>query len=123
MATRGVDLKKVGHVNAHGLGTIPCDQQEAEAIQDLFGADQPNVPVVTAKGHFGNLGAGGGMVEIIASVMSLRGPLFPTLNCDQIDPACRVNVITNDSTASGQSFVSINVTPQGQASAVSIAAV
>ncbi len=123
MATRGVDLKKVGHVNAHGLGTIPCDQQEAEAIQDLFASDQSTVPVVTAKGHFGNLGAGGGMVEIIASVMSLGGTLFPTLNCDELDPACRVNVITNDSTSAGDSFVSINVTPQGQASAVSIAAV
>ncbi len=114
MATRGVDLAGIGHVNAHGLGTVPCDLQESQAIQDLFQADQKSVPVVSAKGHFGNLGAGGGMVEIIASVMSLGGQLFPTLNCDAQDPACTINVITDDSTPAGDCFVSINVTPQGK---------
>ena len=36
-------------------------------------------PVTTAR-HFGNLGAGGGMVEMVASVLSLGGELFPIRN-------------------------------------------
>ncbi len=122
MATRNADLAKIGHVNAHGLGTVPCDNAEAEAIAEVFHKDQPRVPVTTAKGHFGNLGAGGGMVEVVASVGSLGGELFPTLNCDQLDPACDINVVTGAGTPAGDSFVSVNVTPQGQASAVLIAA-
>jgi len=120
MATRECDLTLIGHINAHGLGTVDCDQQEAAAIVDVFGQAQPNVPVVSAKGHFGNLGAGGGMVEIIASIMALDSNLFPTLNCDAIDPHCKIRVVTDNSVAAGSSFVSLNVTPQGQASAVRI---
>lgn len=120
MATRDCDLASIGHINAHGLGTVDCDQQEADAIVEMFGSVQPRIPVVTAKGHFGNLGAGGGMVEVIASVMTLNGTLFPTLNCDALDPACNINLITSDDVPAGSSFVSANVTPQGQASAVRI---
>jgi len=122
MATRNADLSKIGHVNAHGLGTVPCDNAEAEAIAEVFHKDQPRVPVTTAKGHFGNLGAGGGMVEIVASVGCLGGELFPTLNCEQLDPACEIHVVTGSGTPAGDSFVSANVTPQGQASAVLITA-
>lgn len=123
MATRGCDLASVGHINAHGLGTVDCDKQEADAILDVFGSDQPQIPVVTAKGHFGNLGAGGGMVEIIASLMTLGSTLFPTLNCDSLDADCKIRVVTDNSVPSGASFVSLNVTPQGQASAIRIGAV
>ena len=122
MATRNADLAKIGHVNAHGLGTVPSDNAEAEAIAEVFLKDRPRVPVTTAKGHFGNLGAGGGMVEIIASVGSLGGELFPTLNCEQLDPACDIQVVTGAGTPAGDSFISVNVTPQGQASAVLISA-
>jgi 3-oxoacyl-[acyl-carrier-protein] synthase II len=120
MATRDCDLKTIGHINAHGLGTIDCDKQEADAIVELFGNANPEVPVVTAKGHFGNLGAGGGMVELVASVMTLGDKLFPTRNCESLDTSCRINVVTNNSVAAGDSFISTNVTPQGQASAVRI---
>jgi 3-oxoacyl-[acyl-carrier-protein] synthase II len=120
MATRGADKSKVGHVNAHGLGSVESDRFEAEAIAEVFGQSQPGIPVTTAKGHFGNLGAGGGMVEIVASVRCLGGELFPTRNCDQIDPTCPISVVTDLGTPAGSSFVSLNVTPQGQASAVMI---
>ncbi len=113
------DPKSIGHLHAHGLGDPGCDRQEAEAICEVFGkvSDQP--PVTTAKGHFGNLGAGGGMVEIIASLGSLGGVLFPIRNLQQLDPACPINACA-ESVPAGSSFLSANVTPQGQASAVRV---
>ncbi len=122
MATRGTDLASIGHINAHGLGSIDADRQEADAIAELFETAQPQIPVTTAKGHFGNLGAGGGMVEIVASVKSLGGELFPIRNCEHPDPACRIRVVNRPGVAAGDSFLSVNVTPQGQASAVHIRA-
>jgi len=122
MATRGIDKAKIGHINAHGLASVESDRCEAEAIVEVFGDSQPRIPVTTAKGHFGNLGAGGGMVEIVASVKSLGGELFPVKNCESIDPACPIAVVTELGTAAGSSFLSLNVTPQGQASAVTIVA-
>ncbi len=110
----------VGHISAHGLGTPNSDHQEAMAIRAVFGdvSDQP--PVTTVKGHIGNLGAGSGMVEIIASLSSLGGSLFPILNCDELDPGCPINACVTDDTPAGDSFLSVNITPQGQASAVRI---
>ncbi|TWU43011.1 3-oxoacyl-[acyl-carrier-protein] synthase 2 [Novipirellula aureliae] len=114
------DPKSIGHIHAHGLGTIESDRNEAIGIAEVFGppADQP--PVTTAKGHIGNLGAGGGMVEVIASLDSLGGELFPILNCNRLDPECPINACTNAGTPAGDEFISLNVTPQGQASAVRI---
>ncbi|WP_153555923.1 beta-ketoacyl-[acyl-carrier-protein] synthase family protein [Roseimaritima sediminicola] len=110
----------VGHIHAHGLGTVEGDIQEAAAIRDVFGQSIP--PVVAAKSHFGNLGAGGGMVEAIASLMALQqGRLFPTLNYRTPDPRCDLPVTVDDQAPAGDSFLSMNVTPQGQAAAIRIA--
>lgn len=106
----------IGHVNAHGLGTTSCDQQEAEAIAAVLGRE---IPVVAAKSYIGNLGAGGGMVEAIASLLAMQhGTLFQTLNCEQPDPSCPINVVTTTGVGPGRCFVSLSITPQGQASAV-----
>ncbi|TWU47219.1 3-oxoacyl-[acyl-carrier-protein] synthase 2 [Rubripirellula tenax] len=120
-ALGGTDPASVGHIHAHGLGTVECDRQEADAIATVFGDVAVQPPVTTAKGHMGNLGAGGGMVEVIASIKAMGGELFPIRNLNQLDPACPINACTGNSTPAGDSFISVNVTPQGQASATRIA--
>jgi 3-oxoacyl-[acyl-carrier-protein] synthase II len=80
----------VGHINAHGMSTTEDDQIEAQAIRDVLG----DVPVTAPKSYFGNLGAGGGAVEMMASVLALKhGLVPPTLNYERPDPACPVRVI------------------------------
>jgi 3-oxoacyl-[acyl-carrier-protein] synthase II len=119
LASAGIGPEDVGHVSAHGLGTRRCDAEEARAIAEVFGARQSPVPVTAAKSYFGNLGAGGGMVELIASLLALaNGRLFRTLNYDTPDPECPVHVISTDDVPAGDCFVSANISPQGQASAV-----
>jgi 3-oxoacyl-[acyl-carrier-protein] synthase II len=109
----------IGHVHAHGLGTHSGDAEEAWAIQQVFGGRAHPVPVVAAKSHFGNLGAGSGVVELIASVMALdQRRLFRVLNYENPDPQCPVAAVTDESVDPGASFVKVSVTPQGQASAV-----
>lgn len=113
----GVSADSIGHVHAHGLGGLRCDQEESAAIAASLG----DTPVTAAKSYMGNLGAGSGMVEAIASLTAMqKNELFPVLNCDSIDPQCKINVVTSTSQP-GDSFINLNVTPQGQASAVIIA--
>ncbi|MFG0262307.1 MAG: beta-ketoacyl-[acyl-carrier-protein] synthase family protein [Novipirellula sp. JB048] len=114
------DPRAIGHIHAHGLGTVDGDRCEAEAIAEVFGPPTQQPPVTTAKGHFGNLGAGGSMVEIVASLDALGGELFPIMNCNNLDPACPINACVESGVPAGDEFVSVNVTPQGQASAVRI---
>ena len=68
----------IGHLHAHGLSTRSCDIEEARAIDEVFGRPAQPLPVVAAKSYFGNLGAGSGMVELIASLLAMQArPSFP----------------------------------------------
>jgi 3-oxoacyl-[acyl-carrier-protein] synthase II len=110
----------VGHVHAQGLSTVTGDRDEAAAIGDALGKAAATVPVVAAKSHFGNLGAGSGVVECIASVLALRHrTLFPLLNHESPDPECLIRPARGGDPA-GEVFISSAVTPQGQAGAVVI---
>ena len=119
-ALRDSDRQSVGHVHAHGLATPEGDRREAEAIAEFFGTPDQQPPVTTAKGHFGNLGAGSAMVQVVASLLSLGETLFPIRNLVNLDPRCPIRAVTNRQTPAGNEFVSLAVSPQGQASAVRI---
>jgi len=110
---------EVGHVHAHGLGTVRADIDEARAIGDVFGPRAATVAVTALKSYFGNLGAGSGMIELIASLLAFcTGHLPPVLNYETPDPACPVAAVTTRDVPAGTSFLNLSTTPQGQASAV-----
>jgi 3-oxoacyl-[acyl-carrier-protein] synthase II len=86
----GLAPGEIGHVNAHGLGTVALDRAEALALRAELG----DVPVTASKSAFGHLGAGGGLVELIAALLALEeGLVPPTLNYETPDPDCPVNVV------------------------------
>jgi 3-oxoacyl-[acyl-carrier-protein] synthase II len=119
----GLSPDAVGHVNAHGVASRRFDAEEAQAIAEVFASRHTPVPVVAAKSYFGNLGAAGGLVELIASLLALQnGRLFRTLNYETPDADCPVNIVTQDEAPAGKVFVSVNFSPQGQASAVVVRA-
>ncbi|MBX3414496.1 MAG: beta-ketoacyl-[acyl-carrier-protein] synthase family protein [Pirellulales bacterium] len=90
MRSAGVEQQDIGHINAHGLSTAEDDCLEARAIAAVL----PDTPVTAPKSYFGNLGAGSGAVELAASVLAMAAGEVPaTLNYEQPDPACPLNVI------------------------------
>jgi 3-oxoacyl-[acyl-carrier-protein] synthase II len=118
----GVEPGAVGHVHAHGASTRVGDRDEAAAWRDVLGEAVGRVPTVAAKSHFGNLGAGSGLTECIASLLALgRGELFPLLNYETPDAECPIRPARAGDPA-GDLFVSASVTPQGQSGAVAIRA-
>jgi 3-oxoacyl-[acyl-carrier-protein] synthase II len=118
MRSAGIESGDVGHIHAHGLGGRYSDAMEAQAIADVFQSCKSPVPVVAAKSYFGNLGAAGGMVELIASMLAQQNNrLFATLNYETPDPDCPVNVIASGDVPPGDIFINVSISPQGQASA------
>jgi 3-oxoacyl-[acyl-carrier-protein] synthase II len=121
LQSAGASVDDVGHLHAHGLSTHTGDVEEAGAIGEVFAARRTPLPVTAAKSYFGNLGAGSGMVELIASLLAIKHDhLFPILNYTTIDPQCPVSAVRNGDGRPGASFINLNVTPQGQASAVMV---
>ena len=112
----GIEPGDVGHVNAHGLSTREHDRAEALAIRDTLG----DVPVTAPKSFFGNLGAGTGAVELLATLAAFgRGKIPVTLNYEQPDPDCPINVVHRcGCTTNGRAAVVLNQTSMGQSVAM-----
>lgn len=117
----GREAADLGHINTHGLATTEGDAAEYEALQAVLGDAAKSVPAVAIKSAMGNLGAGSGVVELIASLLSLEhGTLPPVLNYQTQDANCPVAAVTEAGISPGDLFASLNVTPQGQAAAVCV---
>ena len=112
----GKTPEQVGHVNAHATGTTTGDPVEAQAIRQCLG----DVPVTAPKSYFGNLGAGGGAVEMAASLLALmHGQVPTTLNYQNPDPACPVAVVRDTPLAVSQpNALVLNQSGTGQAAAI-----
>jgi 3-oxoacyl-[acyl-carrier-protein] synthase II len=108
----------VGHVNAHGESSLEQDRLEAEAICGLL----DDVPVIALKSYFGDLAAGSGAVELIGSVLALvHDRLPPTLNYEEPDPGCPINVVHGEPQRIGKpAAIALNQSNTGQAAAVVI---
>ena len=121
LRSAGASPEEVGHIHAHGLSAVDADREEAAAINRVFGDRSQRVPVVAAKSYFGNLGAGSGLVETACSLLALKkGTLFPTLGYETPDEQCDIAVVTRADVPAGDSFININISPQGQASGIMI---
>jgi 3-oxoacyl-[acyl-carrier-protein] synthase II len=119
LARSGLKPSDIGHVNAHGLGTLLDDRIEARAVRETLG----DVPVTAPKSYFGNLGAAGGVVELVASVLGFQhGVVPPTLNYDRPDPECPIRVVRGQPSPLGQpTAMLLNHCGTGQAAAMVLA--
>lgn len=120
----GLKTSDIGHINAHGCGDRQIDRFEAAAIHEVFGDAGSTIPVTAIKSYTGNSGSGCGPLEIAASLLSLReGVILPTLNYDTPDPDCNLNIVSGEPLATdNKTFLNLNVTHMGQASATIISA-
>jgi 3-oxoacyl-[acyl-carrier-protein] synthase II len=108
---------EVGHVNAHGLGTLEDDAAEARAISETLG----DVPVTGLKGYVGSGGASCGAVELALSLLAMERNLVPpSLNCD--DPAFDLNISTSMRFANSPAFLKLSHKYTGQAVALLVSA-
>ena len=82
----------IDYINAHGTATHYNDLMEAKAINSVFG--KRAVPVSSVKPMIGHLLGAAGAVEAVVSLMAINEGFIPqNLNCESVDPACRINVV------------------------------
>lgn len=95
MASAQINPGDVDYFNAHATSTKLNDASEALALRAVFGDDMP--PVSATKSMIGHLLGAGGAVEAAACLMSIRdGVIHPTINYENPDPDCDVNLVTGD---------------------------
>ncbi|MCA9073398.1 MAG: beta-ketoacyl-[acyl-carrier-protein] synthase family protein [Planctomycetaceae bacterium] len=120
LRSAGLTPDDVGHINAHGLGAVQADLDEARAIHEVFGDRGAKIPVTALKGAIGNSAAASGNIELAGSLIGLQqGLIPPTINCDNPDPACNLNLVRDEPQPTDhRSVLSVSFTRLGQASAV-----
>lgn len=113
MQEAGIEANQIDHINAHGIALQEEDRLEATAIHSLLG----DTPVIAPKSYFGNIGGGGGAVEMAVSLLAFQEGMLPvSLNYENPDPACPVNVIhENPRTIEKKGALLLNQGRDGQA--------
>ncbi len=113
----GTDLDSIPwHLHGCGKSEIDGDASEARGIRDAIG--ERDVALTAAKSYFGNLGAGSGTIEMIASCLALeQKELFPVLNSRTADAKCPVRLAKADDSP-GSAFLHVAYSGQGQSCGV-----
>lgn len=90
----GLDPEDIEYINAHGTSTRVNDKIETLAIQKAFG--YRNIPVSSNKSMIGHTLGAAGAIEAAATVLAVHhGILPPTINFEEKDPECDLDVIPN----------------------------
>ena len=114
-----IDPSEVGYINAHGTGTAANDKTECAAVAGALGAHADKVMISSTKSMHGHLIGATGAVELLACIMALReGVIAPTINYEEPDPECALDVVPNEAREADVSVVLSNAFAFGGMNAV-----
>ncbi|MGA3007954.1 MAG: beta-ketoacyl-ACP synthase II [Opitutaceae bacterium] len=81
--------ERIAYVSAHATSTPGGDGEEAAAIARVFAAGKSQLHVSAVKSMTGHLLGAAGALGAMAAVLAIHhGVVPPTINLDQLDPAC-----------------------------------
>jgi 3-oxoacyl-[acyl-carrier-protein] synthase II len=85
----GLHANDVDYVSAHATSTPGGDGEEAAAIAAVFAENKAALHVSGVKSMTGHLLGGAGAMGAFAAVLAIRdGIIPPTINLENLDPAC-----------------------------------
>lgn len=92
----GIKPEDIDYINAHGTSTQLNDAMETKAIKTAFGDYAYKVPVSSTKSMTGHLIGCAGAIEPAICIMTiLNGIIPPTINNENPDPECDLDIVPN----------------------------
>lgn len=96
MNDAGINKEDVNYINAHGTSTPAGDVAEINGIKRAMGDHAYNLIVSSTKSMIGHLLGAAGGVESIFAILALRDQVVPpTINLDNQDPDCDLDLCAN----------------------------
>jgi len=96
LGNSGLEPEAIDYLNLHGTGTRQNDLAEATAIRSVFSDSLAHLSLSSTKPITGHcLGASAALEAIICVEAIRHGVVPPTMNCDEPDPECGINVTPN----------------------------
>lgn len=92
----GLAPEDVDYVNAHGTSTPLNDPMETKAVKAVFGAHAYKLKMSSTKSMTGHLLGAAGAIEAVICVLAIKDGFYPpTINNENPDPACDLDVVPN----------------------------
>ena len=92
----GLKPEDVDYINAHGTSTQVGDVAEIAAVKRVFGDHASRLAMSSTKSMTGHQLGAAGAVEAIFSLLAIRdGVLPPTINLDNPDVGCDLDLVPN----------------------------
>ncbi len=92
-----IDVRDIGHINAHGTATRANDAAESRAIASLLGPHADNVPITSSKPYFGHTTAASGVLEAIVTLLSMKAQVVhPMPHAQAGAGVCQLDYLTEE---------------------------
>jgi 3-oxoacyl-[acyl-carrier-protein] synthase II len=104
-----VEPAQIDYINAHASSTQLNDANESLCIRAVFGESADRLAVSGTKAYTAHpLGATGAIEAALCSLAMEHGHIPPTLNWQEPDPACALDVVPNHGRAQRLNYVMSN---------------
>lgn len=96
LAKAKINPEQVDYINAHGTSTPIGDLNEIGAVKNVFGEHAKKLSISSTKSMHGHaLGGAGGIEGVITIKAMQEGIVPPTINIEELDAACDLDVTPN----------------------------
>jgi 3-oxoacyl-[acyl-carrier-protein] synthase II len=101
--------EQIDYINAHASSTQLNDSAETMSIKQVFGEHAQRIPVSGTKGYYAHpLGATGAIEAALCALALDRQWVPPTINYQNPDPACDLDIVPNHGRAAELNHVMSN---------------
>ena len=91
-----IEPESINYINAHGTSTPLNDKTETSAVKSAFGDHAYNLLMSSTKGNTGHLLGASGAIESIICVKAIENSFVPpTINYQNPDENCDLNIVAN----------------------------
>ena len=104
-----IEREQIDYINAHASSTQLNDNTETMSIKEVFGEQAKMTPVSGTKGYYAHpLGATGAIEAALCALALDQQWIPPTINYQNPDPACDLDVVPNHGRAAELNYVMSN---------------
>jgi 3-oxoacyl-[acyl-carrier-protein] synthase II len=91
-----VATDEIDYLNLHGTSTVLNDRIETRAVNRVFQRQAQRIPASSLKSMIGHPQGASGAAGVVAAVLAMRDAFVPpTINHDEPDPECDLDVVPN----------------------------